>query len=495
MFNLKKYGFWFITGSQHLYGPETLKQVSEHSKIMVEKLNQASSIPYTIVFKPIVTTPDEITDVLVEANADKNCAGIITWMHTFSPSKMWIAGLSQLNKPYLHLHTQFNRQLPWNEIDMDFMNLNQSAHGDREHGFIGARLRMPRKVVAGYWEDAGVRERIGSWQRTAAAYIYGRQLKVVRFGDNMREVAVTEGDKVEAQIKLGWSVNTYAVGDLAAEVNKVTEAEVDALVAEYKEKYDIAAEAQSGEKFEAIREQAKIQLGMQAILDKVGAGAFTTTFEDLYGLKQLPGLAAQDLMSRGYGFSGEGDWKTSALTNVMKVMAENKGTSFMEDYTYHMVPGEEMILGAHMLEVCPTIAATKPRLEVHPLGIGGKSDPARIVFDGASGHAVCASLIDMGGRMRLIIAEVEAVQPTIDMPKLPVARVLWKPEPSLEVGAEAWIYAGGAHHTVFSTVVTSEQLIDWADMVGIEYVLINKDTTIHNFRNELRWNDIAWKLK
>ncbi len=495
MFNLKKYEFWFITGSQHLYGPETLKQVAEHSKIMVEKLNQDSSIPYTIVFKPIVTTPDEITNVLVEANADRSCAGIITWMHTFSPSKMWIAGLSQLNKPYLHLHTQFNRQLPWNEIDMDFMNLNQSAHGDREHGFIGARLRMPRKVVAGYWEDSGVRERIGAWQRTAAAYIYGRQLKVVRFGDNMREVAVTEGDKVEAQIKLGWSVNTYAVGDLAAEVNKVTEAEVDALVAEYKEKYDITAEAQSGEKFEAIREQAKIQLGIQAILDKVGAGAFTTTFEDLHGLKQLPGLAAQDLMSRGYGFSGEGDWKTSALTNVMKVMAENKGTSFMEDYTYHMVPGEEMILGAHMLEVCPTISATKPRLEVHPLGIGGKSDPARIVFDGAPGHAVCASLIDVGGRMRLIIAEVEAVQPTIDMPKLPVARVLWKPEPSLEVGAEAWIYAGGAHHTVFSTVVTAEQLIDWADMVGIEYVLINKDTTIHNLRNELRWNDLAWKLK
>mgnify|MGYP000905565706 CR=1 FL=1 len=495
MIKLQNLEFWFITGSQHLYGPETLKQVAEHSKVMVEKLNQDPSIPYTIVFKPIVTTPDEITNVLVEANAHRNCAGIITWMHTFSPSKMWIAGLSQLNKPYLHLHTQFNRQLPWNEIDMDFMNLNQSAHGDREHGFIGSRMRMPRKVIAGHWEDARVRERIASWQRTAAAFIYGRQLKVVRFGDNMREVAVTEGDKVETQIKLGWSVNTYAVGDLAAEVNKVTEPEVDVLVSEYKEKYDIAPEAQSGEKFEAIREQARIQLGIQAILDKVGAGAFTTTFEDLHGLKQLPGLAAQDLMSRGYGFSGEGDWKTSALTNVMKVMADNKGTSFMEDYTYHLVPGEEMILGAHMLEVCPTIAATKPRIEVHPLSIGGKADPARLVFNGAAGHAVCASLIDMGGRMRLVIAEVEAVQPSIDMPKLPVARVLWKPEPSLEVGAEAWIYAGGAHHTVFSTVVTSEQLIDWADMAGIEYVLINKDTTIPNLRKELLWNDIAWKLK
>lgn len=494
MINVKNFEFWFITGSQHLYGPETLKQVAEHSKIMVDKLNQDSSIQYKIVYKPTVTTPEEITNVLVEANADRNCAGVITWMHTFSPSKMWIAGFAQLNKPLLHLHTQFNQQLPWSEIDMDFMNLNQSAHGDREHGFIGARMRLSRKVVAGYWEDAKVRERIGSWQRTAVAYIYGRQLKVVRFGDNMREVAVTEGDKVEAQIKLGWAINTHAVGDLVAEVEKVTEEAVDALVAEYKTKYDIAPEAQSGEKYQAIREQARIELGILAILDKVGAGAFTTTFEDLHGLLQLPGLAAQDLMAKGYGFGGEGDWKTSALTNVMKVMADNKGTSFMEDYTYNLVPGEEMILGAHMLEVCPTIAATKPRLEVHALGIGGKADPARIVFDGAAGHAVCASLIDMGGRMRLIIAEAEAVQPTIDMPKLPVARVLWKPEPSLEVGAEAWIYAGGAHHTVFSTVVTAEQLIDWADMVGIEYVLINKDTTILNLRNELRWNDIAWKL-
>lgn len=495
MINIKNFEFWFITGSQHLYGPETLKQVAGHSEIMVEKLNQDPAIKYKIVYKPTVTTPEEITKVLAEANASEECAGVITWMHTFSPSKMWIAGLTQLNKPLLHLHTQFNQQLPWNNIDMDFMNLNQSAHGDREHGFIGARLRMARKVVAGYWEDARVRERIGSWQSTAVAYIYGRGLKVVRFGDNMREVAVTEGDKVEAQIKLGWSVNTYAVGDLVNAVDKVAEEEVNALAAEYKNRYDIAADAQEGAKYEAIREQARIQLGIQTMLDNAGAGAFTTTFEDLHGLKQLPGLAAQDLMAKGYGFGGEGDWKTSALTNVMKVIADNKGTSFMEDYTYHLVPGEEMILGAHMLEVCPTIAATKPRLEVHPLGIGGKADPARIVFDGAAGHAVCASLIDMGGRMRLIIAEVEAVQPTIDMPELPVARILWKPEPSLEVGAEAWIYAGGAHHTVFSTVVTAEQLIDWADMAGIEYVLINKDTTILNLRNELRWNDIAWKLR
>ena len=495
MINSNNYEFWFITGSQHLYGPETLRQVAEHSKIMVAKFNETASIPYKIVYKPTVTTPEEITSVLEAANVDRNCAGIITWMHTFSPSKMWIAGFAQLNKPLLHLHTQFNQKLPWNDIDMDFMNLNQSAHGDREHGFIGARMRISRKVIAGYWNDERVCQRIGAWQRTAVGYIYGRQLKVVRFGDNMREVAVTEGDKVEAQIKLGWSVNTYSVGDLVNEVNNVAEEAVEALVSEYKAKYDIAPEAQEGEKLEAIREQARIQLGIKAILDKVGAGAFTTTFEDLHGLKQLPGLAAQDLMSQGYGFGGEGDWKTSALTNVMKIMSDNKGTSFMEDYTYNFVPGEEMILGAHMLEVCPTIAATKPRMEVHPLGIGGKAAPARLVFDGASGHAVCASLIDMGGRMRLVIAEVEAVQPTIDMPKLPVARVLWKPEPSLEIGSEAWIYAGGAHHTVFSTVVTSEQLIDWAEMVGIEYILINRDTTILSLRDELRWNDIAWKLK
>ncbi len=494
MMNYKDFEFWFITGSQHLYGPETLKQVAEHSKTMVEALNGDSAIPYKIVYKPTVTTPEEITKVLTGANTDEKCAGVITWMHTFSPSKMWIAGFSQFKKPLLHLHTQFNQALPWNDIDMDFMNLNQSAHGDREHGFIGARMRLSRKVIAGYWEDAKVRERIGDWERAAVAFIWGRQLKVVRFGDNMREVAVTEGDKVEAQIKFGWSVNTHGVGDLAARINSVTDEQIDMQIAEYKNKYDIADSAKTDEKLQAIREQARIELGIKAILEEGGFSAFTTTFEDLHGIKQLPGLAAQDLMAQGYGFGGEGDWKISALTNVMKVMSDNKGTSFMEDYTYNLVPGEEMILGAHMLEVCPTIAATKPRLEVHPLGIGGKADPARIVFDGAAGHAVCVSLIDMGNRFRLIINEVEAIQPTARMPKLPVARVLWKPEPSLQVGAEAWIYAGGAHHTVFSTQVTAEQLVDWAEMAGIEYVLINKDTTIQNLRNELRWNEIYWKL-
>ncbi len=494
MINVREFEFWFITGSQHLYGPETLEQVAVHSKKIVEKLNGDPAIPYKILYKPTVTRPDEITKVFTEANSDEKCAGVITWMHTFSPSKMWIAGFSQLNKPLLHLHTQFNREIPWNDIDMDFMNLNQSAHGDREHGFIGARMRIARKVVAGYWEDAAVRERIGAWERTAVAYIWGRYLKVLRFGDNMREVAVTEGDKVEAQIKFGWSVNTHGIGDLAARIAAVSDGQVDAQIAEYNKKYDMAADSKAGAKFEAIREQARIELGMKAMLEEGGFSAFTTTFEDLHGLKQLPGLAAQDLMAQGYGFGGEGDWKTSALTNVMKVMAGNKGTSFMEDYTYNLVPGQEMILGAHMLEVCPTIAATKPRIEVHPLGIGGKADPARIVFDGAGGRAVCASLIDMGNRFRLIINEVQAVQPTIDMPKLPVARVLWKPEPSLQTGAEAWIYAGGAHHTVFSYNVTSEQLIDWAEMAGIEYVLIDRDTTIRSLRNELRWNEIAWKL-
>ncbi len=494
MLKIKDFEFWFITGSQHLYGPETIRQAAEHSRIMVEKLDLDCAIPYKIVFKPIVTTSDEILKVIIDANSDSKCAGIITWMHTFSPSKMWIAGFSQLKKPLLHLHTQFNREIPWDSIDMDFMNLNQSAHGDREHGFIGARMRISRKVIAGYWEDSDVRERIGAWERTAVAYIWGHHLKVARFGDNMRDVAVTEGDKVEAQIKFGWSVNGYGIGELAAKINMVTNEQIDALMSEYHEKYHLSDDVKTGDKLEAVREQARIELGIKAILEEGEFSAFTTTFEDLHGLKQLPGLATQDLMAKGYGFGAEGDWKTSAMLNVMKVMADNKGTSFMEDYTYNLVTGNEINLGSHMLEVCPTVAATKPRIEVHPLGIGGKADPARLVFDGDSGHAVCVSLIDLGNRFRLIINEVEAISTEMDMPKLPVARVLWKPEPSLQAGAEAWIYAGGAHHTVFSYNVTAEQLIDWAEMAGIEYVLINKDTNLLNLRNELRWNEIAWKL-
>jgi L-arabinose isomerase len=496
MLQVRPYEFWFITGSQHLYGPETLKQVDEHSKIIADSFDNSTAIPYKVVFKPVLTTPEAIHKLCLEANSDENCAGLITWMHTFSPAKMWIAGLTELKKPLLHLHTQFNRDIPWDSIDMDFMNLNQSAHGDREYGFIGARLRIARKVVVGYWQDAEVLRRIAVWMGAAVGYTEGRKLKVARFGDNMRQVAVTEGDKVEAQIKLGWTVHGYGVGDLVARMNQVKDEEIDALMAEYERLYDFAPEAKvEGPARDSVREQARIELGMKAFLEEGGFGAFTTTFEDLHGMKQLPGLAVQRLMEAGYGFGGEGDWKTAALVRIMKIMASNKGTSFMEDYTYHLEPGNEMVLGAHMLEVCPTVAATKPSIEVHPLGIGGKADPARITFNGAEGAAVCASLVDMGERFRLIVNNVDAVKVEKDMPKLPVARVIWKPQPSLSTSAEAWILAGGAHHTSFSYVVDAEQLADYAEIVGVEYLLIDNNTNIHNFRNEIRWNDLAWKLR
>ena len=498
MKDFKNYEFWFVTGSQHLYGPETLEQVAEHSSAMAAALDSDTSIPGKVVFKPVVKTPDEIARLCSEANNDEKCAGIITWMHTFSPAKMWIAGLSILRKPLLHLHTQFNRDIPWDGIDMDFMNLNQSAHGDREYGFIGARMRIARKVVAGYWEDSEVRRRIAVWMRAAVGSSESRSLKVARFGDNMREVAVTEGDKVEAQIKFGWSVNGYGIGELAKLVSEVSDAEANRLLDEYSERYIIAEEAASeGLARAAIREQAKIELALKSFLEEGGFGAFTTTFEDLHGLKQLPGLAAQRLMEAGYGFGGEGDWKTAAMVRLVKVMGTGmgKGTSFMEDYTYHLEQGNEMVLGAHMLEVCPTIAAAKPRIEVHPLGIGGKADPARIVFKGRSGPAMNASLIDMGDRFRLIINSVDAIEQKNDMPKLPVARVLWKPQPSLRDATEAWILAGGAHHTVFSLDINQEHMIDWAEMCGIEYLLINSDTKMESFKNELRLNDVIWRLR
>jgi L-arabinose isomerase len=496
MLAVKPYQFWFVTGSQHLYGPETLEEVAQHSTKITEALDQDEVIPYSIIFKPVLTGPDAIRKLVIEANSDECCAGIVTWMHTFSPSKMWIAGLSILNKPLLHFHTQFNRDIPWDTIDMDFMNTNQSAHGDREHGFIGARMGIARKVVTGHWEDSDVRSRIAGWMRTAVAFTEGRQLKVARFGDNMRQVAVTEGDKVEAEIKLGWSINGYGIGDLVEYVNKVTEAEVDQLYLVYDKQYEITAAAATDPSVrESIREQARIELGMKAFLEAGDFTAFTTTFEDLHGMKQLPGLAVQRLMEAGYGFGGEGDWKTAALTRVMKILAGGEGTSFMEDYTYHLEPGNELVLGAHMLEICPTIASDRPKIEVHPLGIGGKADPARMVFNGRAGSALVASLVDMGNRFRLIINVVDAVEAQKDMPKLPVARVLWKPQPSLRDSAEAWIYAGGAHHTVFSYVVTVEQLVDWAEMAGIEVVVIDQDTKLYHFRNELRWNDITWKLK
>ncbi|AFM40091.1 L-arabinose isomerase [Desulfosporosinus acidiphilus SJ4] len=496
MLGIKKSVFWFVTGSQDLYGPEVLQIVEEHSRLMTEGLNNDSDIPYQIEFKSVLKTPEGIHKLCQEANVDESCAGLITWMHTFSPAKMWIAGLSELNKPLLHLHTQFNRDLPWDKIDMDFMNLNQSAHGDREYGFIGARLQIPRKVVVGYWEDPEVCGKIGTWMHTAVGYTEGRQLKVARFGDNMREVAVTEGDKVEAQIKLGWSISGYGVGDLVRYIDDISDTAVNQLMEEYETLYDIASEVREEGSFrDAVREQARIELALKAFLNEGGFSAFTTTFQDLHGMKQLPGLAAQRLMAAGYGFGAEGDWKTAALVRIMKIMAAGKGTSLMEDYTYHLEKGHEMILGAHMLEICPTLADNRPRIEVHPLSIGGKADPARLVFDGAAGPAICASLIDLGGRFRLIVNEVDALKSPHSLPKLPVARVLWKPQPNLRDAAEAWIRAGGAHHTCFSLNVTAEQLLDWSEMAGIEYLLINKDTNLLAFRNELRWNDVAWKLK
>jgi L-arabinose isomerase len=492
MSNMKRYEFWFITGSQHLYGPETLKKVAEHSEIIAKELNNSNLIPCSVIYKPIVTTPDEITKVIKEANYNENCAGIITWMHTFSPSKMWINGLSILEKPYCHLHTQFNRCIPNEGIDMDFMNLNQSAHGDREHGFIGTRMRMPRKVIAGYWEDEDVRGKLGSWMRVAVGAMVSKNLKVMRFGDNMRQVAVTEGDKVEAQLKLGWQVNTTAVGDLVKEINAVTEEQVDTLLKEYEEKYIIATD-----NIDSIRYQAKAEIAMKKMLTEAGCGAYTNTFEDLHGMEQLPGLASQRLMEAGYGYGGEGDWKVSALTHILKQMSEglDGGSAFMEDYTYDLTKGNELSLGAHMLEVCPTLAANKPRIEVHPLGIGGKADPARLVFEGHEGPAIVVSLVDMGGRFRLIVQDVEAVKPIYEMPNLPVARVMWKAMPDLKTGAECWILAGGAHHTVFSYSITAEQMQDFAEIMGIEFIHISKETTVENLKQLLFLQDIAWKLR
>jgi len=489
---MKRYEFWFITGSQDLYGLETLKKVAEHSQIIAKSINDSASVPCSVVYKPIVTTPDQITKIMKEANYDESCAGIITWMHTFSPSKMWINGLSLLEKPFCHLHTQFNRCIPNEGIDMDFMNLNQSAHGDREHGFIGARLRMPRKVVAGYWEDEDVQSKVGSWMRTAVGAMVSKNLKVMRFGDNMRQVAVTEGDKVEVQIKLGWQVNTTAVGDLVNAINAVTEEQVDTLMNEYKEKYTIATD-----NIKSIRYQAKEEIAMKKMLQEAGCGAYTNTFEDLYGMEQLPGLASQRLMEAGYGYGGEGDWKVSAMTHILKQMSEGLkgGTAFMEDYTYDLTKDNELSLGAHMLEVCPTLAGDVPRIEVHPLGIGGKADPARLVFEGHPGNAIVVSLVDMGGRLRLIVQDVEAVKPIYEMPNLPVARVMWKAMPNLKTGAECWILAGGAHHTVFSYTITAEQMQDWAEIMGIEYIHISKDTTIEGLKQLLFLQDIAWKLK
>ncbi|RYG02656.1 MAG: L-arabinose isomerase [Chitinophagaceae bacterium] len=495
--DLKKLEVWFITGSQHLYGEETLKQVDDHSKIIAAALNKHISIPVSVVFKPVVKTPDEIYKICQEVNTAGNCIGVIAWMHTFSPAKMWIGGLKVLQKPMLHLHTQFNRDIPWGEIDMDFMNLNQSAHGDREFGFIMSRMRLNRRVVAGHWEDGDVIDQINGWTRAAAGWADWQGAKFARFGDNMRQVAVTEGDKVEAELKFGYSVNGYGIGDLAAVINQVTDKEIDSLVKTYSDQYEIATSLISGnEQHASLREAAKIETGLRYFLQNGNFKGFTDTFEDLHGLAQLPGIAVQRLMAEGYGFGGEGDWKTSALVRAMKVMGSglDGGNSFMEDYTYHFDPTNRMVLGAHMLEICESIANGKPSCQIHPLGIGGKADPVRLVFNVGAGSAINASVIDMGNRFRLLVNAVEAVTPTDDLPKLPVARVLWKPLPDMKTGCAAWIYAGGAHHTCYSQNLNSTHMRDFADMAGIECVVIDKDTNINNFRNELRWNEAYYTL-
>lgn len=492
MKNLKQFEAWFITGSQHLYGEEVLKQVDEDSKRIAAFLDQSETIPCRIVFKPVVKTPDEILNICTEANTSPNCVGLITWMHTFSPAKMWIAGLRSLNKPFAHLHTQFNRDIPWDRIDMDFMNLNQSAHGDREFGFICSRLRKNRKVIVGHWQDDSVLNALDIWLRAACAWHDWQGMKVARFGDNMREVAVTEGDKVEAQKQFGYSVNGYGVGDLVAAVNAVKDDQVDALVADYRRQYEVDAKAS----LDTIRQAARIEAGMRNFLTAGGFNAFTTTFEDLHGLVQLPGLAVQRLMADGYGFGAEGDWKTAALVRAMKVMAAGMqgGTSFMEDYTYHLDPADMKVLGAHMLEVCPTVAGARPALEVHPLGIGGKADPARLVFCAPEGKGINVSLMDMGNRFRMIANPCKVMAPNTPLPNLPVARVLWKPEPDLKTAAAAWILGGGAHHTGFSMALTEEHLSDFAEIAGIEYLLIDKNTTIAGFKQDLRINETYYAL-
>ena len=494
---LSDYQVWFLTGSQHLYGPEAIAQVGRNSREIAANLNDAAAIPVSVVYKLVLTTAEEIAGICSEADNDARCIGVIAWMHTFSPAKNWIAGLASLQKPLLHLHTQFNRDIPWSEIDMDFMNLNQAAHGDREFGFIMSRLRLRRKVVVGHWRDAGAQDQIGVWARAAAAWQETGRIKVARFGDNMRSVAVTEGDKVAAQAQFGYSVNGYGVGDLAAVVNEVGDGEIDALVAEYEMAYRMAPDLRKGgARHGAIREAARIEIGLAQFLSDGGFTAFTTTFEDLHGLAQLPGLAVQRLMEAGFGFGAEGDWKTAALLRSLKVMAEglDGGTSFMEDYTYHFEPGNMMVLGAHMLEICPSIAVEQPSLEVHPLGIGGKADPARLIFNTAAGAALNASLIDLGDRFRMIVNAVDVVEPDEPLPKLPVARALWRPQPDLAIGAAAWIYAGGAHHTVFSQALRPEHLYDFSEMAGVEYAPIDKATELRSFKNELRWNDLAYKL-
>jgi len=496
MIDLKIFEVWFVTGSQNLYGEETLKKVAEHSLEIAKGLDSSGKIPVRVVYKPTVKSTEEIYATIQEANTTGNCIGIIAWMHTFSPAKMWIRGLSILQKPLLHLHTQYNRDIPWSSIDMDFMNLNQSAHGDREFGFMVSRMRKNRKVVVGHWQDSEVLSQISVWTRAAAGWNDWQGAKFARFGDNMRFVAVTDGDKVEAELKFGFSVNTYGIGDLVALINEVSDNDIDVLINEYEATYTMSADlCKGGAKHQSVVEAARIEIGLRKFLVDGGFKGFSDTFEDLHGMVQLPGLAVQRLLADGYGFAGEGDWKTAALVRAFKVMGSGLagGNAFMEDYTYHFDPNNSLVLGSHMLEIDASLANGKASLEVHPLGIGGKADPARLVFNVAGGEALNASIIDMGNRFRLLINEVEAVEPQHDLPKLPVARVLWKPYPDMKTGCAAWIYAGGAHHTAYSQNLTAEHMQDFADMAGLEFIRIGKDTKLDQLKNELRWNEVYYK--
>jgi L-arabinose isomerase len=496
MLDLKQFEVWFVTGSQHLYGEETLRQVDEHSQIITQYFDQSPKIPVRVVFKPVVKTPDEIFNIIQEANCAPHCIGIVAWMHTFSPAKMWIRGLQILQKPLLHLHTQYNRDIPWADIDMDFMNLNQSAHGDREFGFIMTRMRLNRKVIVGHWQQEHVVDGLSQWMRVAAGRHDLKGAKFVRFGDNMRQVAVTDGDKVAAEMTFGFSVNTHAVGDLVAVINQVSDEEVSTLTDEYESLYQLAAGlGKGGERYNALRDAARIELGMKYFLQEGNFKGYTNTFEDLHGMKQLPGIGSQRMMAAGYGYAGEGDWKTSAMVRALKVMASglDGGNSFMEDYTYHFNPANNLVLGSHMLEICPSIATGQPSCEIHPLGIGGKEDPVRLVFNALAGPAINVSLVDMGNRFRILVNEVEAVAAQEALPKLPVARVLWKPAPDMHTGCAAWLYAGGAHHTVFSQNLTTDHIETFAEMTGVELVVIDKNTSLRQLKNELRWSEAYYR--
>ena len=494
---LEPFEIWLVAGSQELYGTDVLTRVEEHAHEIVSSLDREEAVPVHVRLKGVATSPDAILAIMREANATTTCVGVVAWMHTFSPAKMWIAGLTALRKPLLHLHTQFNRDLPWAEIDMDFMNLNQSAHGDREFGFIETRLRLRRKTVVGHWRDPAVVNRLATWTRAASGWHEAQTLMVARFGDNMRQVAVTEGDKVEAQIRLGVAVNGFGIGDLDEACAGVSAAEVDRLVAAYDDAYELVPSLRAGaERRESLRDAARIEAGIRSFLDTHGAKAFTDTFEDLGALPQLPGLAVQRLMADGYGFGAEGDWKTAALVRITKVMASglDDGTSFMEDYTYDLAPGSSAVLGAHMLEVCPSIAAERPSCEIHPLSIGAKADPVRLVFTAAPGSAVNVGLLDLGDRFRLVLNEVEVVSPPEDLPRLPVARALWRPQPDFATATEAWLRAGGPHHTVLCRALGTEAFEDLAEIAGVELIVIDERTRIRDVANELRWNQAYFRL-